>query len=96
MKKRDRMNSIRKLFVKLYRILRHWAGLVIKRIIYFSYPKRVMSATDSDKRTLYIDVTGTHFGDDKNGISRVVKKFCKVLKDSGVNHKLTPNGCFSR
>ena len=55
------MNSIRKLFVKLYRILRHWAGLVIKRIIYFSYPKRVMSATDSDKRTLYIDVTGTHF-----------------------------------
>ena len=60
----------------------------MKTIIYFSNPKKVMAATVSDKRTLYIDVTGTHFGEDKNGISRVVRKFCGCLKDFGVSYKL--------
>lgn len=88
------MNSVGNFFVKIYRTLRHWAAIAIKRIIYFSNPKKIMAATVSDKRTLYIDVTGTHFGDDKNGISRVVKKFCEVLKDSGVNHKLVYTKAF--
>ncbi|MCR5316880.1 MAG: glycosyltransferase family 4 protein [Treponema sp.] len=81
-------------FVKIYRTLRHFAAIIIKSIIYFSNPKKVMSPKVSDKRTLYIDVTGTHFGEDKNGISRVVKKFCEILGQTNVNYELVYTKAF--
>ena len=87
------MVALRESFGKIYYSLKHNAGLAVKPVLYFTRSRSIVSPVVKEK-ILYVDVSCTHFGNDKGGVPRVVTKFCEYLKKSGVRHELVYTKAF--
>lgn len=80
--------SARSFLGKVYHRIKHIAACVIRLALYYPRAMSIVSKRQSGKRTLYVDVSCSYFGNGKGGVPRVVSKFCENLKRLNVEHKL--------